>query len=34
LAAQTAAPEEVDRLLGRLEHYLRGHTEILPHAAP
>ncbi|MFZ9746580.1 MAG: hypothetical protein ACO3G4_08115 [Opitutaceae bacterium] len=34
LAAQTAAPAEVERLLGRLEHYLRGHTEILPHAAP
>jgi hypothetical protein len=34
LAAQTAAPEEVDRLLGRLEYYLRGHTEILPDAAP
>ncbi len=34
LAAQTAAPEEVERLLGRLEHYLRGHTELLPRADP
>lgn len=29
LAAQTAAPAEVSRLLGRLETYLRSHTEIL-----
>lgn len=34
LAAQTSAPEEVERLLGQLEHYLRGHTEILPRAEP
>ncbi len=29
LAEQTAAPAEVARLLGRLETYLRSHTEIL-----